>query len=318
MTPMSRCEQWLAATMKFVCCGTWLAPVTRVSSTPLVEQPLRQRQAALAGAGDRRRDVDVAVSCGRRSRRRRSAGAAAPGAGRCRRRCGRARSAPAAAPTSTTAVRSASSGSATPSFSSALASSAYIKLSKPSSPRRLARCTSPRARPDTVGDQLEQPADAALVARGDHASAPVSLSALRAQPLELGDDLPPLDRALRRARQLAVPDVHDLDPLPERQLGRDLAEVLLDARLDLRAREHRVVLVVRHDRARDLLGRAVGQADDRQVLDERRVAVEILDLVGVDVLAVGVDDHLLRAPDQVQVPLRRRCGRDRRCGTSRP
>ena len=62
-----------------------------------------------------------------------------------------------------------------------------------------------------------------------------------------------------------------------------------------------VVLEFGDDRAGHLLADAVGHADHRQLLDERGVAVEILDLVGVDVLAVGVDDDVLRAPDEVQV-----------------
>jgi hypothetical protein len=52
-----------------------------------------------------------------------------------------------------------------------------------------------------------------------------------------------------------------------------------------------------------MLGHTVGKTDHRQLLDVRTVFVEILDLVGIDVLAVGVDDDVLAAPDDVEVAL---------------
>src|SRR6185437_15224563 len=44
-----------------------------------------------------------------------------------------------------------------------------------------------------------------------------------------------------------------------------------------------------------------GQADDADLLDVLGVAVQILELVGIDVLAARAEDHLLLAPDDVQV-----------------
>ena len=50
-----------------------------------------------------------------------------------------------------------------------------------------------------------------------------------------------------------------------------------------------------------LVAFAVGQADDRELLDPRRGAVDLLQLVGVDVLAAGVEDQILLPPDERQV-----------------
>ena len=49
-----------------------------------------------------------------------------------------------------------------------------------------------------------------------------------------------------------------------------------------------------HDDRRHLLTRAVGEADHRQLADEIGARVDLLQLVGIDVLPVGVDDDLLR------------------------
>ncbi len=104
----------------------------------LVEQPLRQRQAALAGRRDRRRNVDLALALVLAGRPPRAAATGPRASSSC------------SSATVPSVVTSTLSGSAIPAFSSALASSAYIRLSNPSSPKRLPICTSARRRPDTV------------------------------------------------------------------------------------------------------------------------------------------------------------------------
>ena len=166
-------------------------------------------------------------------------------------------------------------------------------------------------------DRVQQPGDLAALARR-HRQRALGLLVLAADARDLGDHVAALDRALGGLGQIAVPEVQHLDALPERQLGRHLAEVLLDALADLGgATASLVAFEVDDHRARDLLADAVGEADDGQLLDVRAVAVELLELVGVDVLAVGVDDDVLLAADEVQVARPRRSARGRRCGASR-
>ena len=85
-----------------------------------------------------------------------------------------------------------------------------------------------------------------------------------------------------------------LDTLKERQSGRNLTEMFLDLFVRLRTRESDVKLIIRHDEGRDLFAAVVVlEPDDAHFLDKARFAVEVLDLVGVDVLSVRVDDHVL-------------------------
>ena len=120
--------------------------------------------------------------------------------------------------------------------------------------------------------------------------------------LHRGDDLAPFDLARGRARQFAVPKMQHLDALEEGQCRRDIFEMLLDLVLDFGTRERDVVIVIGHDHARDLLAqRAVGQTDDAQLFDVRRIRVEFFDLVWIDVLAVRINDDVFGAPDKVEV-----------------
>src|SRR5207247_7288178 len=91
-------------------------------------------------------------------------------------------------------------------------------------------------------------------------------------PEQLGYDQRALHLPRRRLRQISVPEVQHLDALPEGQLGRDAGEMLLDLGPVLARR--------RNAEAGDaLVAFAVGQADDRELLDPRRGAVDLLQLV---------------------------------------
>ncbi len=58
------------------------------------------------------------------------------------------------------------------------------------------------------------------------------------------------------------------------------------------ARECDVVLVISHNQASDFLPDAVRQTDDAQLLDVRRVFIDLFELVRINILTIGIDDDL--------------------------
>ena len=56
---------------------------------------------------------------------------------------------------------------------------------------------------------------------------------------------------------------------------------------------------------------------DGNFLDERRLQIVRLDLLGINILAVAQDDHFFLAPRQKQMSVRNRSSRGRRSGTIR-
>ncbi len=151
-----------------------------------------------------------------------------------------------------------------------------------------------------LGEQVEEPAVArAVLDRG--LPRPPSLLRGGLEPEQLLAHEAALHLARRGLRQLAVVDVPHLHALRERERRGDRAHVRLEPRAHLVAI---VLAVLGHDDEGDLLPRAVGQPDHAELLHELRIAVRLLDLVGVDVLAVGIDDDVLLAADEREVPLR--------------
>ena len=147
---------------------------------------------------------------------------------------------------------------------------------------------------------VQQPADSAVLGRRlrRHGAVPRRLL-LQAQ--QLRHHVTALELRLCRLGEIPVPEVNRLDPLPEGQIGRHLAKVLLHLLLNgLAGQLGRMVMVGGH-RAHHLLGGPVRQAHHRQFLYIGRPAIQVLHLVWVNVLAVGVDDHLFGPPHQVQI-----------------
>ncbi len=151
-------------------------------------------------------------------------------------------------------VMSTLSGSTTPAVSSALESSAYIRLSNPSSPKRLPSWTSARRRPETVATVSSSQPDLRAVAGRDGQRA-LGLLGLAALARDLGRHVPSLDRSFGALRQVPLPEMDRPHPLPDRQIGGDFPEVLLDLRLDLGTRQRRLVVQLRDHRAGNLLAR---------------------------------------------------------------
>ena len=58
-----------------------------------------------------------------------------------------------------------------------------------------------------------------------------------------------------------------------------------------------------HHQRGDLLALSDLQADDRHLLDVLRTAVNFFELVDIDVVAAGIDDDFLGAPDDIQAPV---------------
>ena len=61
--------------------------------------------------------------------------------------------------------------------------------------------------------------------------------------------------------------------------------------------------MIGHDHARDFLADAVRQANHAQFFDVRRFLIDLFDFVGINVLAVGVDDDVFRSSDQIEIPI---------------
>ena len=69
--------------------------------------------------------------------------------------------------------------------------------------------------------------------------------------------------------------------------------MLLDFLTQVGPRKRDVVIMIGHNHAGDFFADAVGQTDYAQFLDIRRVLVNLFNFVGIDVLAVGIDDDVL-------------------------
>ena len=201
---MSRCEEWLAATMKFVCCGMWLAPFTCVSQHPLVEQ--RAAPSARPRLPARRHGV-----AGRGSPRRRRPAPARPRA-RAPRPPARARSSSCSSATVPSVVTSTLSGSATPRVLERarqlrVHQAVEAQLAEPAAraaPRRAAGPTPSRPCPAARRPGRPRP-------HADRQRA-LGLLVLAADARDLGGDLAALDRALGGLGQIAVPEVQRLAP----------------------------------------------------------------------------------------------------------
>ena len=112
------------------------------------------------------------------------------------------------------------------------------------------------------------------------------------------DELAPFDLARGRSRELFRTQFVEFHAFVERKpLGHGV-KMVLDLLLDIVG--HRVFLG--HDDRGNPLAGTVGKADNGELFDETRVAVELLELVGIDILAVLVDDHLFRAAYDEEVP----------------
>ena len=53
--------------------------------------------------------------------------------------------------------------------------------------------------------------------------------------------------------------------------------------------------------AGNFLADAVRQADDTQLLDVRRILIDLFDFIGINVLAVRVDDDVFRSADEIEI-----------------
>ena len=109
------------------------------------------------------------------------------------------------------------------------------------------------------------------------------------------------DLARARARQLGVGEAQDADALVRAESRADLLEMGAQPILD-RAAAFAARVGGHHQRG-DLLTLADLQADDRHFLDVRRMAVNLFELVDVDIVAAGIDDHVLGAADDVEPPV---------------
>ena len=95
--------------------------------------------------------------------------------------------------------------------------------------------------------------------------------------------------------------MQNLHALEVRQLGRDFAKVLFDLSPHLGPGKRNVILVVRHHHAGHLFADAIRQANHAKFFDIRRILVDLFDFVGINVLAVRVDDDLFRAAHQIEI-----------------
>src|SRR5690349_1966933 len=68
-----------------------------------------------------------------------------------------------------------------------------------------------------------------------------------------------------------------------------------------RPRKGNVELVISDDQTRNLLTDTVSQTDNAQLLNVRRVSVNLFELVGIDVLAVRIDNDLFRSAHEIKI-----------------
>ena len=139
-------------------------------------------------------------------------------------------------------------------------------------------------------DQFENPIprEDFLAGFGGRLAAPV------AQPAH---ELGPLHLAGSRSGKRLVRELDRLDPLVQRQSGRNGTKVGLDALPPFRG------LLLRHDDGRHLLRHPIGKSDNGEFGDQVRRGVDLFHLVRVDVLAAAVHDHVLAPADQEEVSL---------------
>ena len=77
--------------------------------------------------------------------------------------------------------------------------------------------------------------------------------------------------------------------------------MLFNGSLHLGARERDVIFIIRHDDACDFFADAVRITDHAQLFDVRRILINLFHFVGIDVLAIGIDDDVFRAAYQVEI-----------------
>ena len=114
-------------------------------------------------------------------------------------------------------------------------------------------------------------------------------------PSQYRDDFRALDLASARARQFRISEAQDADAIVRVQSDADLLEMIAQPFLD---RTPTLTLgVSRYRERRDLLALGDLQSDNRQFFNIGRAAVDLFQLVYVDVVAAGIDDYVLGAAD---------------------
>jgi len=117
-------------------------------------------------------------------------------------------------------------------------------------------------------------------------------------PLQRFHDLEAYDLARASARKLGVGEAQDADTLVRAESRADFlkmgAQVIFHCAAAFSAR------VGGHDQRGGLLTLANFQADDRKFLDIRGMAVNLFEFVDVNIVAAGIDDHVLGAAHDVE------------------
>ena len=120
-------------------------------------------------------------------------------------------------------------------------------------------------------------------------------------PAEHRDDVGAFDLASTRSRQLGICEAQDADAAMRIQAGADFFEMFAQALFDRPSAF--ALCVLRHYQRCDLFALRDLQSDDGQFLEVSRMAVDLFELVDIDVVAAGVDDHVLGAADDEQPPI---------------
>ena len=117
-------------------------------------------------------------------------------------------------------------------------------------------------------------------------------------PLEGLDDFEAFDLARAGAREFGVGEAQDADAFVRTQAGAGFFE--MRAQVVFHRAAAFTARVGRHHQRRGLLALGNLQADDRKFLDKRGVAVNFLEFVDINIVAAGVDDHVLGAADDIE------------------
>ncbi len=110
-------------------------------------------------------------------------------------------------------------------------------------------------------------------------------------------DFGPFDLAGPRPWQIAIGKAQDADAFVRAQMVADLVEVRAQTIFDRPAAF--AAGISGDNQRRHLLGAADGQTHHGHLLDIRRMAVGLLELIDINVVAAGIDDYVLGASDDI-------------------